>query len=309
MEWDDLYANYGQSKPRKNKLLFVLILVLLIGGAFVAFFIISKNLSFSKVSCDENIQQINSIAYKSDFFIPRSLESSLRTICDFQKNESLSNEAFIYVNLSNCDTGKIDNGINNPASLTLEELKTYTTVSVLYSFKEIGSYLKGIFTEEASAGCDLNKKYSFEVYYPILVATEGLAFPFHSVLTNICTESKNFTEDEKKECLVDLLGAERLVVEHYSNLDYIGNASKCVSVSGSSSSVCQKMIEYRKKLAEDIKKGNMNYNQKYFAFLVLIYQNAYLGGEEIDNKVLMNDIVNNLSNSKYKLRFTQFMTS
>jgi len=46
MEWDELYAKYGQPKQRKNKLIFVVIAVLLVCAVFIVFFIVSKNLPF-----------------------------------------------------------------------------------------------------------------------------------------------------------------------------------------------------------------------------------------------------------------------
>jgi flagellar basal body-associated protein FliL len=303
MEWDELYAKYGQPKQRKNKLIFVVIAVLLVCAVFIVFFIVSKKLAIFGVSCDEPIQKVNSIIYKSDFSIKSDLENSLQTICDFKVLSRT--ETILDVNISNCNTTKIDIGIDNLTSLTLDELNAYTQISLIYSLKELGSYLKNILEQEASTGCDAYKKLSFDSYMPIFVGVAGVAYAFHSGLISICMSNTNFTEYEKRECLIDLLNAEKAVVDQYSSLDYTGDVNKCVSASGASSTVCQKMIDYRKKLAESIKKGSMNYNQKYFAFLTLLYQNTYLGGGEIDNKP-MDDIINNLNNSKYKPRFIQF---
>jgi len=326
MEWDELYKKYGsKTKTKRTKKLFiVLIVILLFSGVLVLFYFypeIWQNLLSSTENCDAIISTVDGfISHYSQVRLNSSLENSLSKVCSYLIDNNyttqINNVTYVhtYFNVSSCDLNKIKDGLDNPNTVSLDDLEVYISVSNLYALKKTTSYLKDIFTDDFSSGCDLIKSSSSELYFTVFIASHGMAYMFQSALSSVCTRSSvfNFTETEKKECLITLLDAEESTANYYSTLDYSGNVSACVSLAHLSAEEsilindesCQKMIDYRKELVDKIKEGDMDRHQKYLSFVGLQYQDLYLG-EEVLIETLEKELIDRFTNSKYKAKFLE----
>lgn len=229
-----------------------------------------------------------------------SLENIIAGICTYSKIEGWSyknNSAFM---IQSCDMEKIANGLDNLGSLSMEEMEVYRRISFTEAGYETMSILKEMFEDEFSPRCKSMKALSASLYKYTLTSTLGMSYMFSSGNYDICLADKNeFTEFEKKDCVMNLMAAEEFAAEYYSTLTYGGEDQNCINLIGDDT-ICQGMIEYWSLLADEIRRADMNYEQKYYIFHALHRENSYLGGEDVGLKESSEILAERIPNSEYR---------
>ncbi|NIO44160.1 MAG: hypothetical protein GTN36_01220 [Candidatus Aenigmarchaeota archaeon] len=301
---------------KKKYYLIIVFLIVFIVGLFIHYYFYSSfwgNLINPSKKCETVIEYINGmISGLNSVSIINSSEKLVSNICDVKNSETI--ESITHYEISSCDLDKIKAGLENPTDLSLDDLRTYIIVSDLHSMKHAFMLLKEIYEREFSEDCNDVRALSAPTYNIIIIGTGALVYTHQQGFLSKCLSEENFTDEEKKECFLSVLDAEKSTTDYYSNLDYTGNIQKCVNLASHDktfsslstsviNSICQKMIEYRKKLLEKVKKTDIDFNQKYFIITSLYIQELYLGKESVSEHLEKN-LIERIINPKYQNLFT-----
>ncbi len=298
MKWKRLEEKYGVKRKITKTVILLIFLILLV---------ISSFLFFGQKKCEKNVRAMEMVVSKpNQISLPSRLNDSLSTICSYSESHPRSNMSTF--RLYSCDLNKVKSGLDAPETLSLNEIETYIRISTVYGINGGYSLLKSLYEEEPLWDCDVS---SF-LYSAMFISSQGIVYMHQIGYMYGCLNEKNFTDSEKKECLISLLDAEKSAVENYSKLSYEGDMDVCRKIGGLSSSIgirsnCQKMIDYRKELSERIKKSNLDYNQKYILLAGLYIQNMYLGEKAFDTYTLDRILIERITNPKYQALFSPYL--
>jgi hypothetical protein len=334
MDWKELDKKYGKKEPPRSKkryiiLIAVVIVVVTIGLLFYFFPGILRALfgegefegalgtigvgpvtitealesMGATTNCNVVIEDIEKKIEGDDsvrkIIIQSSLEDILAGICTYSKLE-LSYEDKSAFMIQSCNMGKVSNGLDNPDSLNTEEIEVYRRVSLAGASYETLSILKEIFEDDFSPRCNAMKALSASLYNYITTSTLGMSFMNFGGNYGAClADHHEFTESEKKDCVLNLMAAEKSATEYYSTLTYGGGNQNCIDLIGDEA-ICQGMTEYWSLLADEIRQSDMNYEQKCFVFNALHLQNNFIGDEDIGPTERSEIIAERIPNSEYR---------
>lgn len=195
--------------------------------------------------------------------------------------------------------------------MSTDEIEMYIYASDQLATKEAVSLVRNVSLEDFSVGCNHAKATSSLASWTMIGGNMAIVFLQQKSMIDSCTQQENFTEKEKKECLIEVLNAEKSMVESFSTSNYDVKVESCVNNGKLKSvdveprrEVCKKIIEYRKKIVERVKESDIDYNQKYYILATLKIMDKYIGGK-YDSTQLKQNIVNKISNQKYKSIFLE----
>ncbi|MEM7824966.1 MAG: hypothetical protein QXO27_03250 [Candidatus Aenigmatarchaeota archaeon] len=136
-------AKYSANKRSKKP--FVLLIISSVAVGIFIWLVILKTGSQNQ-KCNELIGDLdNSSYYPSELLLSIPLESSLSTICSFSKIDEYVGSNLSFYNISSCNLDKIKNGLDNPNSLSLDDIQTYVKASIFYARKNVTNFLKNIY--------------------------------------------------------------------------------------------------------------------------------------------------------------------
>jgi hypothetical protein len=150
-------------------------------------------------------------------------------------------------------------------------------------------------------------------------------------LISICL-SNNFTETEKKECLISLLNAEKSALNDYSKMTFDINDNACYKYNSWLKdpsqwvykipplrstliiSICQKMNDFRKDIKEKVTTSSLNYLEKNAIMSTLLLQDYYfkyfvditMESDEA-TKQYHRILLDNMDDTLYKNMFSEFL--
>lgn len=283
-----------------RKVIFIILMVLAL--IFLIYIFYPKK-------CDNVLVSLDKMITFKETPIESNLEDSLSKVCNYTVDYRVENRTL--VTFTSCDLGRVKTGLNRPESLTLNEIRAYILVSDSYAYGRGLVLLKEVYQDDFHV-CDPIKSTSASLYIKLYAGSMGSTYSHKTGLINQClSENSNLTEEEKRECMISVLDAEKAAVDYYSNLEYEGDVNRCVLLRGSideyssfswaklfMSSICGKMIDYRREFADKIKESNIDYNQKYFILSSLFLQDNYIGKEDVSKR--FEQIIIERINSKYR---------
>jgi hypothetical protein len=266
--------------------------------------------------------------YSSTLFIQSNLENSLSNVCDFNvTNRFVTKINNSEVEIFSCNDTKIKNGLDNPTSLSINDIQVYHLLS---SLKNI-NFEKNYLSEVLKRDCNIETALSVIIFEEFLTdSASSLGFSQNSFIS-ICL-SNNFTESEKKECLISLLNAEKLALNDYSKMMFGINDTACYKYnlwlknpnqwaykipplrSNLIISICQKMNDFRKDIKEKATTSNLNYLEKNALMSTLLLQDYYFKyfidiTRESDEatKQYHRILLDNMNDTLYKNMFSEFL--
>jgi hypothetical protein len=204
---------------------------------------------------------------------------------------------------------QVSYALENPSGFSSSELLNYTQASSVKSLTHILNVLKGILQQQPKISEVDNV--SMTTYLTMTISSIGMSFTAGNGLAYDCTIKENFTEYDKKACIIDVLNAQRSALNYYYGLNYEGNVEGCTKMLESDKeefngpivfslkTVCENMISYRKRLFEDVKVSSIDYNQKYAILTSLRFQERYLGNRSINSDEVVKVLKESMKNSKY----------
>jgi len=236
--------------------------------------------------------------------IKSELESSVAKVCNYSVSSRY--KGYVYLTLFSCDQEKIKNGLENPEELTMNEIEAYQFLSLLNVSKFAITY----FDEEIKKGCNLDKVLSASAFLLHYLGSEGSGY---TKLWNDFNFCKNQTLSEQKECIINLLTAEKIVTNYYlqQNLTdcefYLDKLLQEPSIdfqtknylSRKHEHFCRLFNEYTNKIKERIAKSKDNYLTKYVGILGLILK------RKEDLKFLNKVLIDKIPEEKYKEKFLE----
>jgi len=308
--------NMQKKRDRKNKKLLIFVFICLIGLTITLLYIFyGTNLSIpflQEKECEEIIQYYDkTLSEIGSGIIKTSWEPKFSDICEYSVKERDYHSNNTIIEIRSCDATKIKNALNNPAALSTDEIEMYIYASDQLATKEAVSLVRNVSLEDFSVGCNHAKATSSLASWTMIGGNMAIVFLQQKSMIDSCTQQENFTEKEKKECLIEVLNAEKSMVESFSTSNYDVKVESCVNNGKLKSvdveprrEVCKKIIEYRKKIVERVKESDIDYNQKYYILATLKIMDKYIGGK-YDSTQLKQNIVNKISNQKYKSIFLE----
>lgn len=245
-------------------------------------------------SCD---RVLDKMATFDTFGVPNSWNISYYTLTSLCNNvtegeDGRRGEKNYLVESQSCDLYKIEKNLNNPENLNLDELRDFILISDILGVYRFNTYMKEMVGNELREECNLITAFSSSFYktpseVEIMILFTRIERYMSKVMAN-----ENITKNEKKECIIDMLNAEKKLVEFYSNsyseVDYDecpDNVKKWIEVldrgedgldkiigKKNRERICNEMIKYRKNIFEKVKVDKIDYNQKYEILFVLYLQ-------------------------------------
>jgi len=331
MDYEELYKKYGDEKKKSKKKIIaiscgilVAILVLL---AFVYFYypeVWAKISGGDKKICEATKvyvkNRLNLQEYPKFSIVETELETPLSKICNYSISTREYNRTS--VNISSCDMEKIVNGLEHPESLNLDDIEIYSQV-IFYSEDFIKNGYEYI-NERLADGCNIDESISSIFFLMSFTATQGTSYLYQSGNIDFCLSIyQNFTDTEKKECLLNLLDAEKSALTTYSQKDFgfsVENCSKLFSrsniepeqsfthalstltrnyLSRKSETLCQMWNEYSNEVATRIMESNESYFLKYVALSGLLSQKTFFNESHEVSQILLD----NMKDTKYRTLF------
>lgn len=308
----------------KKVLAIILLILISLSAILVYYFYPELLISYFKLKGGEEEQcsmartYFNSLSriVGRDITLDSDLENSLSNFCDFTKTHVIKDKSMY--NVSSCDYDKIKEGIENPNSLNIDDIRTYSYLSVPNSIKFEVDY----FNEDLIKDCNSEKAFASIIFNIIFTSSHSTLYLSQTGLTEMCLDN-NFTDIEKKDCLITLLNAEKSAIDYYSKEKTDINLTACrqstfdlfkgqMERSGGMlvnfhpmlshrfiDSVCVWINHYKKDLQDNTINSNLNDLEKYKILSNLFIQNSYFGQKDV-NKRYYHILLDNMSNIKYK---------
>ena len=249
-----------------------------------------------------------------------NLENSLSKVCNFNVTERYSN--IIMVESLSCNDELIKHGLDNPDTLSIDDIRTFHQLSFLNSLNSEWNYLYEILTND----CDIEIAVSTLIFDMSYIGNTATFRISQDSLISMCL-SDNFTEIEKRECLISLLNAEKSTLNDYSKMVFDVNITACHGnllwlndpsqwahksprlSSNRIVSICKKTNEFRKEIRDKAITSNLNYLEKNAITYTLLLQDNYfkynLLGKNPSEKLYYQILLNNMDNIQFKNMFKE----
>jgi hypothetical protein len=197
--------------------------------------------------------------------------------------------------VTSCDMEKVSSGLKNPETLSYQKILNYIYISTSDTTKQMLSILKGIYEDDFSEGCDEIKYVASSMFELLTIGTMSMTWVYSEGFYQDCLNET--TENQKKNCIIDVLSAQKSAVIYYSYLEYDVNETVCsknlitqkatfdIDFSDEKNiPICQKIEEYRKELLERVKNSGLNFNQKFTIFSSIYLQEYFLGDKDVSDE-------------------------
>ena len=297
----------------KGKLFFLLIIILLAILAFVyCFWFLPK--SKEKDLCKDALNFTKNLETLNNLHIETKLEGSLSKVCDYSVVDRYYN--YTYVNITNCNWNEIKNKLENLKVLSIEDIQTYSVLSIYKGIKFIGD----LFYNKLLKKCDLSSSFSSILFLTFFTSSEGMVYLKNGGDINIClSDNQNLSLEEKKECLENLLKAEESMITYYSGLNLKiseENCSKKIPLgvelklfeknffSTNIHEVCWLLNEYIDEVKNKTIESDENYLTKYGILSGLVQQKVLFG--ELEKKEINRMLIERMPSAKYRTIFENY---
>lgn len=242
--------------------------------------------------------------------IPDEYDERISEVCDVKEYKTIeasfmsgdiTHTTTYYVN--SCDMEMVKEGLKNPETLGQQEIFNYVYISTSDTTKQMLSILKDVYEDDFSDGCNEIKYLASPIFELLTVGGMGTAWMHLGEFYQDCLNET--IEIQKRNCIIDVLSAQKSGVVYYSDLDYDVNKDVCVKnmarekatfnidfSDDKNGPICQKIEEYRKEFVERVNNSDLNFNQKFIIISSIYLQEYFLGEEDISD-----DYAKRLSNS------------
>jgi hypothetical protein len=321
----------------------ILIIIFFIAFSFSYFYVTKKiidELSSTGEIYSKGMMDGNWITLKDAF----NSEEALRELCKYETKGKrsvklgLEEVNFSDYILKSCDLSKIREKLNNPEQLNSKEIMTYSIVSLKYEVMR--SYYEESYNYFAKRSANkISDVISAMLTQISKTSSFSISYLFFSGTFDACLKNNlNFTENEKKECLIEVLKAEEKMTPLYENT-HMGDVDYCKKMSIASfsplqnkislfnlprffssteprfvsfffylniRSICQGMIEREGETTDNLLKKDISNHAKFLISLSSCYMTNYIGPKdscETDNRKINEILIEKIENPKYKQIF------
>jgi len=242
--------------------------------------------------------------------ISQDEEIYFSNLCNYSVRVKDRDKIVIYN--TSCDVEKIKNGLDNFENLSLKNMLLHLDLSSKTGLEESLLILREMY-ERDFRFCNPFNSYSAQVFLYAFIAEFGNIWFLREEMINLCLYQLNLSDDKKRECLISLLNAEKNILNYLLNFDYSGDVKRCnprrlpienlnfyesfnsLLLRYFAPSICEKIIYYRKTLADKVKESNFNFDQKFLLLSSLFLLDEYFGRTQNTTKILIQSLLNEMS--------------
>jgi len=287
---------------RKKIIIAVFVLVILISASLFYYFYPWRCIDVLS-EIDKSINE----PQQSPLLIQRDEEVYLSDLCNYSIKVRYRDEIVVYI--LSCNVEKIKKDLNNFENLSLKDMLVHLRLSSKIGLEESLQILREIYERDFRI-CNPFNSYSAQVFFYVFIAEFGTAWFYREDIINLCLYQLNLSDNRKRDCLIALLNAERNLLNYLLNFDYSGYVKKCnlgqlpvenrnfydsLLLRYFAPSICEKIIYYRKKFADEIKESNFDFNQKFLLLSSLFLLDEYFDRTQNITKIFVQSLLNEIT--------------